>query len=118
MSSGTPFAPGMFPPYLLHISTNSGITVEAPCSTIGVFGINSLTFAKISNLNLASPLNLYAPWLVPIAIAKESQPVLSTNSLACIGSVYIAASSATFTSSSIPASFPSSASTTTPLEWA
>ena len=58
ISSGTPFAPGIFPPYSLHISTSSGITVDAPCNTIGVFGINSFTFAKISNLNLASPLNL------------------------------------------------------------
>ena len=30
ISSGTPFAPGIFAPYLLHCSTNSGITVEAP----------------------------------------------------------------------------------------
>ena len=37
------------------------------------------------------------------------------DSLACIGSVYIASEASTFTSSSIPASFPSSASTTTPL---
>ena len=69
----------------------------------------------MSNLSLASPLNLYAPWLVPIAIAKESQPVLLTNSSAWAGSVYIASSAATFTSSSIPANFPSSASTTTPF---
>ena len=98
----------------MQISTNSGITVEAPCNTIGVFGIFSLIFAKISNLNFASPLNLYAPWLVPIAIAKESHPVLSTNSFASSGFVYIASSAETLTSSSIPASFPSSASTTTP----
>lgn len=39
ISSGTPFAPGISPPNLLHVSTSSGITVEAPCSTIGVFGI-------------------------------------------------------------------------------
>ena len=71
ISSGTPFAPGISAPYLLHISTNSGITVDAPCNTIGVFGINSLIFFRISNLNFASPLNLYAPWLVPIAIASE-----------------------------------------------
>ena len=82
ISSGTPFVPGISPPYLLHVSTSSGITVDAPCSTIGVFGILSFISFKISNLNLASPLNLYAPWLVPIAIAKESQPVLSTNSFA------------------------------------
>ena len=105
----------MLPPLLLHSSTNSGITVEAPCKTIGVFGISSFTLCKISNLNFASPLNLYAPWLVPIAMASESHPVLSTNSFACCGSVYLASSAATFTSSSIPANFPSSASTTTPL---
>ena len=99
----------------MHISTNSGITVEAPCNTIGVFGIFSFTCFKISNLNFASPLNLYAPWLVPIAIAKESQPVFSTNSFACSESVNIASEAETFTSSSIPASLPNSASTTTPL---
>ena len=104
----------MSPPNSLHIFTNSGITVEAPCSTIGVFGILVFTSFKISNLNFASPLNLYAPWLVPIAIAKESHPVLLTNSSACAGSVYIASFAATFTSSSIPANFPSSASTGTP----
>ena len=108
----------MSPPYLLHISTNSGITVDAPCNTIGVLGILSLISFKMSNLNFASPLNLYAPWLVPIAIAKESHPVLLTNSSAWAGSVYIASLAVTFTSSSIPANFPSSASTTTPLLWA
>ena len=61
ISSGTPFAPGIFPPYLLQISTNSGITVDAPCNTIGVCGIFSFISFRISNLNLASPLNLYAP---------------------------------------------------------
>ena len=30
ISSGTPLAPGIFAPYLLHCSTSSGITVEAP----------------------------------------------------------------------------------------
>ena len=58
ISSGTPLAPGIFPPYSLHIFTNSGITVEAPCNTIGVFGILSLICFKISNLSFASPLNL------------------------------------------------------------
>lgn len=60
-SSGTPFAPGMSPPYLLQVSTNSGITVDAPCNTIGVFGNFSFIFCNISYLNFASPLNLYAP---------------------------------------------------------
>ena len=36
----------------------AGITEDAPCKTIGVLGNFSLTFAKMSNLNLASPLNL------------------------------------------------------------
>ena len=44
ISSGTPLAPGKSAPYLLQISTNSGITVDAPCNTIGVFGIFSLIF--------------------------------------------------------------------------
>ena len=61
ISSGTPFAPGIFAPYLLHNSTNSGITVDAPCNTIGVLGNFSFTFSNMSNLNFASPLNLYAP---------------------------------------------------------
>ena len=49
---------------------------------------------------------------------KESQDVLSTNSFAWSGSVYIASEADTLTSSSIPANFPSSASTTTPFECA
>ena len=61
ISFGTPFAPGISPPNLLHVSTNSGITEDAPCNTIGVFGIFSFIFSNISNLSFASPLNLYAP---------------------------------------------------------
>ena len=61
---------------------------------------------------------MYAPWLVPMAIANESTPVLATNSAASSGSVKVALRISTFTSSSIPASLPSSASTTTPLLWA
>ena len=34
-----------------------------------------------------SGLNLYAPWLVPMAIARESQPVLETNSSTSSGRV-------------------------------
>ena len=41
---------------------------------------------------------MYAPWLVPIAIANESTPVLLTNSSACAGSVYLASSADTFNS--------------------
>ena len=60
----------------------NGLHIQQVRVPIGVFGINSFILANISNLNFASPLNLYAPWLVPIAIAKESQPVLLTNSYA------------------------------------
>jgi len=45
ISLGTPFAPGISPPNWLHVSTNSGITEEAPCNTIGVFGIFSFIFS-------------------------------------------------------------------------
>src|SRR5690554_4578887 len=38
ISSGTPLAPGMSPPYLLMVSTNSGITDDAPCRTMGYPG--------------------------------------------------------------------------------
>ena len=50
---------------------------------------------------------------MPIAIANESTPVLVTNSSTSLGSVYIACSSATLTSSSTPAKRPNSASTVT-----
>ena len=33
------------------------------------------------------PLNLYAPWLVPMATARLSQPDCSTNAFASSGSV-------------------------------
>ena len=59
-------------------------------------------------------LNLYAPWLVPIAIAKESTPVRVTKSITSSGLVYEASSADTLTSSSTPARRPSSPSTTTP----
>jgi hypothetical protein len=67
-----------------------------------------------SRSSLASVLNLYAPWLVPIATANVSTPVFWTNSAAVFGSVSIASFSCTL-SSSMPASFPSSASTDAPL---
>ena len=70
---------------------------------------------NLSKSSFGSPLNLYAPWLVPIAMASESTPVLSTNSAASSGTVKVAFLTSTFTSSSIPASLPSSASTTAPL---
>ena len=118
MCSGTPWAPGMSPPYSLHLATNSGRTEEAPCKTIGKLGRRSPTFLRRSKSRYGSPLNLYAPWEVPIAIAKESTPVSSTNSAACSGSVKRASLSDTLTSSSTPAKRPNSASTTTPCAWA
>lgn len=71
-------------------------------------------FSSLGKSSFGVPLNLKAPWLVPMVMARESQPVLSTNSTASSGSVKEASWSPTFTASSMPASFPSSASTTTP----
>ena len=64
---------------------------------------------NLSKSNLASPLNLYAPCEVPIAIANESQPVCLTNSTASFTLVYLASLSETLTSSSTPANLPNSA---------
>ena len=50
----------------------------------------------------------------PIAMARESTPVLSTNSAASSGSVKVAERASTLMLSSTPASLPSSASTQTP----
>ena len=61
---------------------------------------------------------MYAPWLVPIAIAKLSTPVSVANFNASSGFVYIACSSDTLTSSSTPANVPISASTVTFLKCA
>ena len=116
ISTGTPLAPAIFPPNSLHVATAFWSTADAPWRTIGKPGNLLWISSSISNLNLASPLNLKAPWEVPIAIANESTPVLSTNSTASAGWVYLWTSEVT--SSSVPARTPSSASTTTPLECA
>ena len=82
ISSGTPCAPGISPPNSLHFFTNSGKTVDAPWSTRGVSGIRLWISLRRSKSRYGSPLNLYAPWLVPIAIARESTPVRFTKSTA------------------------------------
>ena len=115
ISSGIPTASGILPPFSFIISTNFGTTEDAPCKTMGNFGNLASTSCNMSNLNwgFCPGLNLYAPWLVPIAMANESTPVRVTKSSTCPGSVYEALSSVTWTSSSMPASRPNSASTVT-----
>ena len=61
-------------------------------------------------------MNLYAPWLVPIAIARASTPVFSTNSTAWSGSVTCSRPVPPAPCpSSIPPSTPISPSTVTPF---
>ena len=112
-SSGIPIASGIAPPYSLTILTYSCGTLDAPCKTIGNPGRRLDTSSRISSLNLGfcPGLNLYAPCDVPIAIARESTPVLVTKSKTSSGFVNCASYSETLTASSIPASFPSSPST-------
>ena len=100
------------PPWLLMLSTYSCSISDAPCKTIGVFGISFSIFFKMSYLILGSPTYLFTPWFVPIETASESTPVNSTNSFACLGLVNLSPSL------SIPSSFetertPSSPSTET-----
>lgn len=53
---------------------------DAPCNTSGKFGMRDAISASMSKRNSASScVRLYAPWLVPIAIAKESVLVSDTN---------------------------------------
>ena len=118
-------ASGILPPWELMMSTYSWVTLLAPCKTIGNPGRRLLTSSRISNLSgggtktpslflvHCSGLNLYAPWEVPMAIAKLSTPVLLTKSSTCSGFVYDDLPNSTLTSSSTPASVPSSASTVT-----
>ena len=84
-SSEMPTAASILPPNRLIISTYSGMTLEAPCSTMGNPGRRCSISSRISNLRGggSSPgftLNLKAPWDVPMEMAKESTPVCSTNS--------------------------------------
>ena len=99
-SSGIPTASGNLPPYWLMISTYSCGTEEEPWSTIGKPGNYSMIASRISNANgggtslpvcgstvHCSRVNLYAPWLVPIEMANESQPVRVAKSTTSSGLV-------------------------------
>ena len=89
-STGTPYVCGISPPYLLMISNHSWGTELDPCITRWVFG-KALWISAILLIARTSPVgflvNLYAPWLVPIAMAKASTFVFATKSAASSGSV-------------------------------
>ena len=116
--SGIPIASLTSPPNSFIIVVYCWGTADEPCNTIGNPGILLSISSNISSLNLGSSpgLNLWAPWEVPIAIANESTPVFVTNSSTSSGFVYVWDSA--FTSSSIPAKTPNSASTVTSFAWA
>ena len=79
-SVGMPRAFDSFPPFLFIVSVRCDGMFDAPCSTNGKFGMRLAISPKISNRNSSlSLLRLYAPWLVPMAIAKESVLVADTN---------------------------------------
>ncbi|GAJ08340.1 unnamed protein product, partial [marine sediment metagenome] len=64
-------------PYLFIISISSCGTEDEPCITRGTPGIFSTTLLIISMSRVGFTLNLYAPWLVPIARASETRsPVI------------------------------------------
>ena len=60
---------------------------------VGNRAVLSESFLKTSKCRDCEPLNLKAPWLVPIATANESHPLRSTNSRACMGLVNFASAS-------------------------
>ncbi len=94
---------------------------KEPCSTMGKPGRRRETSSSTSKRSwgLVPGLNLYAPWLVPMAIAEGVAPGLGHELLHLTRGGYREESSAdTLTSSSMPARVPSSASTTTPWSWA
>ena len=123
-SSFTPRAEGSsLPPAALMRSTSDTGTEEEPCMTMGM-GAWPAAFTLAAICSITSkckdcwPLNLYAPWLVPMAAASASQPERWMNSTASLGLVSEAWPSSTAMSSSTPPSCPSSASTERPLAWA
>ena len=113
--TSTPMEPAILPPAALMRATSSCGTDEDPCMTSGKPGRRALIFSRTSKWRDCLPLNLKAPWLVPMAQARESQPVCLTKSSASKGSVRHALPSSTLMSSSTPPSMPSSASTEMPL---
>ena len=82
-----------------------------PCMTSGKPGSSFWISLNTSRRRAWLPLNLNAPWLVPMATARESQPERSTNSRERAGSHSSASVSATRTWSSTPDTVPSSPST-------
>ena len=86
--------------------------------TSGKPGRRALIFSSTSKWRDCLPLNLKAPCEVPMAQARESQPVFLTKSSASAGLVRVAWPSSTLMSSYTPPSMPSSASTEMPLAWA
>lgn len=75
------------------ISIHSCVTHDEPCITRCVLG-NRAWISLTRSITKTSPvgrwLNLYAPWLVPIAIARASTPVSNTNRTASSGSSIVA----------------------------
>ena len=76
-----------------HAKTKIGIDVDladsAACSLTKLIFRNTNGILQISkrSCGFVPGLNLYAPWLVPIAIARESTPVSPTNSSTSSGLV-------------------------------
>ena len=113
-----PRAFDMWPPNLFIVVIRCVGMLDAPCRTSGKFGMRLAMSDNISNLSSSSSdLRLWAPWLVPIDMAKESMPVCVTNFSASEGLVYVEYSDDVF-SSSMPDKVPSSASTLTLCLWA
>ena len=88
-SSGTPMASFRAPPLALMSSTYLGVTEDAPWRTMGKPGRRLETSSRMSKRSwgLVPGLNLKAPWLVPMAMARLSTPVARTNSSTCSGLV-------------------------------
>lgn len=106
-----PSAPEMCPPFSFMIVISFCGMFDAPCKTNGNVGIRLVISDNISKRNSwVVCLRLYAPWLVPIEIAKESIFVADTNFSILSGFVYVLSVPNVF-SSSKPDNVPNSAST-------
>ena len=98
-SSGMPTLSASLPPYSLIIFTYCCGTEDEPWRTIGNPGIFLSISSRMSNLSgggtrmpsaflvHCSGVNLYAPWLVPMEMARESTPVLAEKSWTSSGFV-------------------------------
>ena len=65
--------------------SSSGLA-DPPCNTRGTETFDFISLSK-SNFKCGSNPSGYIPWAVPIAIAKQSHPVASTNFSASSGFV-------------------------------